>query len=167
MKKVHTTDRERKSDQRLGCIAFPIVNGTIWLCWLLAGEGQTQTDVNYWALGAVWCVNGIIFILAVLFRPALGVGYIASIALILVTVTMLGCLFLASCVVGYAVGIPLGNIADSERGVNVGHALGYLVAFVLFFVGLYFLFQRVRAAYEDWWTPPPRDTQEDTRKKPD
>ena len=161
MKKVYTTDQERKSDQRLGCIAFPLVNGAIWLGWLIATEGLTEIDVIpwAWALGAAWFVNGIIFILAFLFRPSLGVGYIVSIALILVAVMMLGCIFLVSCFAGLAVALPL--------DIAITHVLGYLVALVLLFGGLRFFYRWAHAAYEDWWVPPPTDTPGKTRNKPD
>ena len=160
MKKVYATDQERKSDQRLGCIAFPLVNGAIWMGWLVVTEGLI-IDANLFALGlgAAWFVNGIIFILAFLFRPALGVGYIVSIALILVAVMMLGGLCLVSCFAGYAVALPLDIV--------ITHVLGYLVALVLFFVGLRFFYRWAHAAYEDWWSSPPTDTPGKTRNKPD
>ena len=65
----------------------------------------------------------------------------------------LSALFLASCVAGFAVGIPLPD------------AWGYLVFFVLFLYGSSRLFKATIAVFRDWWSPPPNGTQEDSAGK--
>jgi prolipoprotein diacylglyceryltransferase len=86
-------------------------------------------------------------ILAFCFRPAMGVGFIASTALTMIAVVVLGCLLVTSCVTGFAVAIPLGGAEDSTEGTPVAHLLGCLVFFVLFLGGLYWLYRWAHAAY--------------------
>jgi WD40 repeat protein len=149
VKQVYTTDQERKSDRRRGCIALPLVNGTLWVIALIVNQELTWIAVEHLFCLMAWPVNGIILVWAFLFRPEVGTGYISSIALTLVAVIIAGALFLASCVAGYAVGIPLGSVMGC-----VGHVLGFLVFFVLFFGGLYYLYRWAHAAYRNWRSPP-------------
>ncbi len=80
-RKVYTTDRERKSDQVIGCVAFPIVNVALWLAMSRLLAEATTDQARARALLLPWIVNGLVLILAFLFRPQTGVGYIAWIGL--------------------------------------------------------------------------------------
>jgi len=159
-RKVYETGRRKKSDQRLGCIAFPLVNVVLWLLGMISSESMTNISAEVMALTLAWIVNGLILVLAFKFRPDIGVGYIMSVGLTMCATIMMGVLFLASCVAGLAVGLSLEGATGSTTGVPFGHVLGYLAGFGLFFGGLYLLYRWVHPIYVNWWSSPPRDLQE-------
>ena len=74
-RQVYTTARERRTDQIVGFIAFPIVNFTLWyvIDRLLVSAIAPRSIV----LLLPWIVNGAVLGMAFLFRPQMGVGYIA------------------------------------------------------------------------------------------
>lgn len=74
-RQVYTTARERRADQIVGFIAFPIVNFTLWyvIDRLLVSAIAPRSIV----LSLPWIVNGAVLGMAFLFRPQVGVGYIA------------------------------------------------------------------------------------------
>lgn len=152
IRKVYATDRERKSDQRLGCVAFPLVNVPLWLIGLLISESVPHTTFQAIVLLLTWIVNGLILIAAFLFRPQIGVGYIMSVALIICGTLMMSALTVGSCLAGLAVALPLEAAEGPTTGIPAGHVLGYLVGLTLFFGGLTLLYRWARAAYRSWWS---------------
>jgi hypothetical protein len=155
-RKAYATEREPKSDQLIGAIAFPLVNGVLALIvvalrrWAAASHGSFDHDpVAIGILVLPWAVNGFILALAFLFRPQIGVGYIASIAVILSAVVVLGLVFLGACAVslpGWLLG-PVGIVL-------------FLVALVL---GLIIAGQRASDAFMNWWAPAPEGKEEEAR----
>ena len=106
-RKVYATPRERKTDQFMGFWAFPIVNVPLWLIYQMlysrlpaevAATGAASLgQVRILVTALPWLVNGIVLVLAFVFRPQLGVGYVTSAAIALIVVIALGALFLAAC----------------------------------------------------------------------
>ena len=111
-RKTYTTDHERKIDQLRGFIAFPLVNGALGLVVLIAGQGRTGEGSF---LNLVWPINILILIMAFLFRPQMGVGCVMAISVTIVAVMLLGTVFLASCVAGYAVAVIVRNLVKGCR----------------------------------------------------
>ncbi len=101
-RKIYTTARERKIDQLIGFAAFPILNTVLSMAvWLLAqaAYGLHATD-SVSTLGIslpVWIANGIVLILAFLFRPHIGIGYVAAMAVALCASVAMSILFLGAC----------------------------------------------------------------------
>lgn len=153
MKKVYTTDQERKSDRLRGCIIFPLVNGALWVFALMADSLLPEANRLFCLMA--WPVNGIILTWAFSSRPEVGAGFISFIALAVVALIMLCCLCLASCVTGFTVTISLEDVLGSiDDGIPVAHALGYLVAIGLFLGILIFLYRWASATYQNGSSSP-------------
>ena len=78
---------DQKYDQRIGFIAFPIVNILIWVVITLLSQQISRFDLSSSASGlrlAVtympWIVNGALLLWAFIFRQQIGVGYLVSFA---------------------------------------------------------------------------------------
>jgi hypothetical protein len=93
-RKVYTTDRERKTDQIIGFAAFPLVNAALWFAMdrLLADHVRG----NIWSLP--WLVNALVLVLAFLFRPQMGIAYVACIGLLCIPI-LPGFMCIAACFV--------------------------------------------------------------------
>jgi WD40 repeat protein len=147
-RKVYASDRERKSNQLRGAIAFPLVNVPLWLItgsllgWAerTYGGSPTYDSVHTPILLLPWFVNGLILTLVFLLRPQMGVGYIASIFLIIGAGIVLGGLFVVTCVLS----LPAWFLG----------APGPLLFLALFLGGLYYLCRWAAAAYREWWPRP-------------
>ncbi len=120
-RKVYVTARERKADQITGFWAFPIVNVPLWIIsqliysqlpTLAATTDRSSFELVYVLIVALpWLVNGSVLALAFLFRPQLGVGYIAFITIAIMAFTALSFLFVAACFVSILSAIVLGPLA--------------------------------------------------------
>jgi EamA domain-containing membrane protein RarD len=98
-RKVYATRRERMIDQILGFLVFPLVNVSLGITlWIIS---QMISSLWWFELSSVlpWLVNGIIIVLALLWRPEFAMGYIAFFGVAVTVVTLLGVLFLAACFV--------------------------------------------------------------------
>jgi WD40 repeat protein len=146
-REIYTTDQERKEDQLIGGVAFPLVNLILAMIIIQLWEGAEKT---YWGspeysairtriLLIPWFVNGVILTLAFLFRPQMGVGYIASFFVIASAGIVLGGLFVVTC----AVSVP---------GWCLG-PVGPVVFLILFGYGLVFVARWAKATYQIWWSP--------------
>ncbi len=138
-RKVYADSYERKRDQRIGAIAFVVVNVIVYLVYQwLAGptyEGSSRiihANPPLAALLLPWVVNGAVLAWAFLFRPQLGVGYITSFGAILVACMGLLAIFVASCVVLF----PLAALIMPAVG-NNSSATGLLLslAWIVLLVG--------------------------------
>jgi hypothetical protein len=109
-RKVYATSQERKADQIKGFWAFPLVNvplqTIVWMIlWMSSYVIYPRELTLVWALPLLfvrvlpWLVNGIVLVLAFMFRPEFGVGYIAFIAVAIIASTALSILFVAACFV--------------------------------------------------------------------
>ncbi|HLA08462.1 MAG TPA: hypothetical protein VJ022_13520, partial [Anaerolineales bacterium] len=130
-RKFYATSRERKADQIKGFLAFPLVNvplGIIlwmilqmidWMRYSQRIDSQELTwvsDLPWLVIRELvstlpWLVNGIVLVLAFLFRPEFGVGYVAFIAIAITASTALSVLFVAACFVTFLSAIVIGDLA--------------------------------------------------------
>jgi hypothetical protein len=110
-RKVYATDRERKVDQVRGALAFPLVNVVLGAIVSLSPR-RTDDSTGVLFLLLPWIVNVLVLVLAFLFRPEIGTGYIVSIAFTISAALALGVLFVVACVIslpGWALG-PVGPV---------------------------------------------------------
>ena len=138
-RKVYATSRERKADQIKGFWAFPIVNVPLWIVsQMIYSQLPTRvamTDLSSFMLirGLVsalpWLVNGIVLVLAFLFRPGFGVGYVAFIAIAITVVTALSVLFVAACFMSVVSTLVIGPLAIALFVVLMSGGLYYLAIF--------------------------------------
>jgi hypothetical protein len=104
-RKVYTTSRERRIDQLIGFAAFPLVNAVIFAAnWLLAWAADalhapTQEVQTFQVCISLlpWIVNGLVLVLIFLFRPYMGIGYIACMGITLCVPVALCGLFVWAC----------------------------------------------------------------------
>lgn len=154
-RKVYVSQRERKTDQLIGFVAFPLINALLLAVsnQLLAETGATYRgepgdDPILTAISLLpWIVNGIVLAVAFILRPGFGIGYISFIAAAVVVVTALSGLFLAACFT--TVGLSL-VIEQLIKG--LGNALLWPAFFGLMLLGLIFLGRVAYSLVRDWWS---------------
>jgi hypothetical protein len=110
--KVYDSEYDRRSDRIIGIIAFPIVNGALWLLqsWLL-GPGVSGRYLSVPASLALvtaieafpWVVNGVLLLLALIYRPEIAIGYLGFLGGILLLGGALAAIVVVSCVVSIPV----------------------------------------------------------------
>ena len=127
-RKEYVTRRERMVDQIIGFWAFPLVNVVVWII-------SQRID----SLALPWLVNIIVLILAYLFRPEFGIGYITFIAVALIVVTASSALFVAACFVSILSAAVLGDLA-------------VLLFAILMLVGLSGLARFAIDVFRNWWS---------------
>jgi hypothetical protein len=146
--RVYDSYAEQKIDQRIGFVAFPVINIAVWIIagMLLAqttgaGIDQAATVARLRAASTwlPWVTNGFVLIVAAIFRWHMAVGYLVSLGGFLVTGVGLGLI----SVVAYFVTAPLQALFD----------LGGLLFFLLLIlvVGGWFLF-KMFGVLRRWWT---------------
>jgi hypothetical protein len=154
-RKVYADSYERKRDQRIGAIAFVVVNVIIYLAyrWLMRPTYEGSSRIIHVQVPIAvqlmpWVVNGAVLVWAFLFRPQLGVGYITSFGAILVACMGLLAIFVASCVVL----IPLAIILPQAAGRDGGATLAGIIWIGLLLAGsIWFLVFGFRIASK-WWS---------------
>jgi hypothetical protein len=144
---VYDSYAEQKIDQRIGFIAFPIVNIVVWIIagMLLAqtngaGFDQAATVAKLRAASTwlPWVVNGFVLIVAAIFRWHVGVGYLVSIGGFLVTGVGLG---LIGVVVSF-VSVPLLALTG---------LLGLLVFLLLMLAASIWFLVKMFGLLRRWW----------------
>jgi hypothetical protein len=85
--RVYDSYAEQKIDQRIGFIAFPIVNIIVWAAIRLLSAQLSSLDVSPSAVRLrttitllPWVVNGLVLVWALIFRWHIGTGYLISFA---------------------------------------------------------------------------------------
>ena len=137
-RKVYAGGRERRTDQILGFLAFPLVNVPLGLVlWSVSQTRDSSLLTLAWALP--WLINGILLFGAFLLRPEFGVGYIAFVGIVLIVATALSFLFVAACFVSVVASIALGDMAN-------------VLFFILLLAGLYGLGVFAVDAFRNWWS---------------
>jgi len=143
--RVYDSYAEQKMDQRIGFIAFPIVNIIVWaIIQLLSGQvSSLDTSPSAMRLRLTitllpWVVNGLVLLWALIFRWHIGMGYLTSFAGLAITGIGLG---LITMLVIFA-STPL-------------FALTGLIGLVLFLLlligsGLWFLY-KMFGLLRRWW----------------
>ena len=111
-RKVYTTRRERRTDEIIGFLAFPLVNVPLWIFLLLVAQMIDSQLLETLVSALPWLVNGSVVVLALLLRPEFAIGYIAFIAFAVTLVTALGILFVAACFVTFVTVLAFSDMSD-------------------------------------------------------
>ena len=145
--RVYDSYAEQKIDQRIGFVAFPIVNIVVWLIagMLLAqttgaGIDQAATVARLRAASTwlPWVANGFVLILLAIFRWHIAVGYLVSFGGFLVTGVGLG---LIGVVVSF-VSVPLLALTG---------LLGLLVFLLLVLAASIWFLLKMFGLLRRWW----------------
>jgi len=139
-RKVYASDRERKRDRRIGFLVFLGVNVVPWGGLAIMSPWAPQGSQLLNALLLVpWIVNGVVLAWALIFRPYVGVGYLACLGGIIVGSVALGVVFVGSCLIALATAMVIGPLA--------------VIVFLLLFIGGIFLLGRwAISAFQNWWS---------------
>jgi hypothetical protein len=145
--RVYDSYADQKIDQRIGFIAFPIVNILVWLVagMLLARTTGASVDQasNVATLRAAanwlpWIVNGLVLIWAAIFRWHIGVGYLVSLGGFLATGLGLGLLW----VIVSFVSVPLLALAG---------LIGLVVFLLLMLAASIWFLLKMFGLLRRWW----------------
>jgi hypothetical protein len=99
-RKDDATGRQRMDDQIIGFLAFPLVNVPLFII---------SQKLESWALP--WLVNIMVLVLAYLFRPEFGAGYMAFMAIAIAVLIALSVVFVAACFVSIWSAEVIGELA--------------------------------------------------------
>jgi hypothetical protein len=141
----YATGRERRTDQILGFLAFPLLNVPLGIIlWFIPQTTILSRMSNPTLLLLIsalpWIVNGIVLVLAFLLRPDFAVGYIAFIGAAVAVVTALSVLFVAACFVTILSAAIIGEQL----------AIGLFV--VLMLGGVSVLVALAIYIFQNWWS---------------
>ncbi len=151
-RKNYTTARKRKIDQIIGFAAFPLVNIVLWLVAnsLARRVATASLELSYdeartYLLLFAWSTNAIVLLLAFVFRPQFGVGYIVSIGVAMCMPLVLGVLFVTAC---FTTGVLTAGSHDYGRGSG---AAALCMFGGLMLVGAVWLSWRAYTWIVRWW----------------
>ena len=145
--KEYETFAEQKIDQRIGFVAFPIVNAIVWLAVvLLTGWVDSITvepTVRHPNLRLAiallpWVVNGLVLLWAVVFRRYIASGYLVCLGGLLVVGTVLGLI----AVVSFFLAVPLTALAGPA---------GALIFMMLAIIASTWFMLKVMPMFRNWW----------------
>jgi hypothetical protein len=145
--KVYDTFAEQKIDQRIGFVAFLIVNVLVGLLTGLLSRWvdsiTIEPTVRYPTLRLAiallpWAVNGLLLLWAAIFRRYIAVGYLVSLAGVLVVGAVLGLIG----VVSFFISVPVTALIEP---------LGTLVFLGLALAGSIWFILKVIPIFKGWW----------------
>ncbi len=145
--KVYETFAEQKADQRIGFIAFPILNILVWLAvWLLSRYVDSITvepSVRHPNLRLAitllpWVVNGLALLWAVIFRRYIASGYLVFLGAFMVVGSILGLIGL----IAFFVSVPLTALTG---------LLGALIFLLLALGGCIWFMLKLVPIFRRWW----------------
>ena len=145
--KVYESFAQQKIDQRIGFVAFPIVNLVVWLLvWLLSSWVDSITiepTVRHSNLRLAitllpWVVNGLLLIWAAIFRRYIAGGYLVCLGGMLVVGAILGLIG----VVAFFLAIPLSALIGP---------IGDLIFIVLALGGGIWFLLKIIPLLRNWW----------------
>lgn len=111
-RKVYATKRERRTYQIIGFLAFPLLNIPLWIILWMISQIASSSWLTILLSAVPWFVNGIVIVLALLFHPEFGVGYVVFIGTAVAVVTALSVLFVAACFVTFLSAVVIGDLAQ-------------------------------------------------------
>lgn len=140
-RKTYTTVHEKRSAQTVGLVSFLLVNAALLIA------------IYFWSLYALvgilpWIVNGGFIIFALIFRPQIGIGYIAGFGMIIIGTMAFGVIFVAACFTAVMIAKPFNFLLD-----GLGPLLMYILLPVFFFGGVYFVGRQAVNIYKKLWWP--------------
>ncbi len=145
--KVYETFAQQKIDQRIGFVAFLIVNiGVGLLIWLLSAWVDSITiepTVRHPNLRLViaalpWVMNGLLLIWAAIFRRYIASGYLVCLGGMLVVGAILGLIV----VVAFFLAVPLSALIGP---------IGDLIFILLALAGMIWFLLKVFPILRKWW----------------
>lgn len=143
--RVYDSYADQKRDQRVGFIAFPIVNILIWVVTNMLSQQISRFDLsaNAYSLRLAinylpWVVNGVVLLWAFIFRQHVGVGYLVSFAGFAVTGIGLGLITM----IAFFVTTPLLALTGLIGAV--------ILLAVLLVAGIWFLV-KMFGVLRNWW----------------
>jgi hypothetical protein len=146
--KIYETFAEQKIDQRIGFVAFPIVNlVVVLLVWLLSRWVDSITieptvrhpNLRLMITLLPWLANGLLLLWAAIFRRYIASGYLVCLAALLVVGAILGLIG----VVTFFLAVPLSALIGP---------LGDLIFILLALgVGIWFIL-KIIPLLRNWWT---------------
>ena len=145
--KVYETFAEQKLDQRIGFIAFPIVNLIVALLgWLLSGWVDSITveptgrypSLRLAITALPWVVNGVLLLWAAIFRRYIASGYLVCLGGIAVVGAILGLIG----VVAFFLAVPLSALIGP---------IGDLIFLLLALGGSIWFLLKVWPLLRNWW----------------
>jgi hypothetical protein len=112
-RKVYATRRERKIDQIIGFLAFPVVNVPLGIIiWTITHIQRIDPLLQLLVSAVPWLVNGIILVLGALLRPELAVGYTSFIGAMVAVAIALSVVVVAACFVIIPLAPLIGDLAN-------------------------------------------------------
>jgi hypothetical protein len=145
--KEYESFAEQKIDQRIGFVAFPIVNAILWLAvWLLNGWIDSITiepSVRHPNLRLAitllpWAVNGLVLLWAAIFRRYIASGYLVFLGGMLLVGTVVGLIG----VVSFFLSVPLTALTGP---------IGALVFLILVIIASIWFMLKVVPLFKSWW----------------
>ena len=116
-RKVYTSRKERISDLILGVVAFPVTNGLALLFLMMVADWLSDNEASrQLIMSGVWVVNIAFFILSLILRPYIGIGYATGFVIVSMLPIIAGIFVVGGCFVIFIffaiVGI-IGKLAQS------------------------------------------------------
>jgi hypothetical protein len=145
--KVYETFAEQKHDQRIGFVAFPIVNAIVWLVVVLLARWvdsiTIEPTVRHPNLRLAitllpWVVNGLLLLWAAIFRRYIASGYLVFVGGLLVVGTVLGLI----AVVSFFLAVPLTALTGPA---------GALLFMMLAIITSTWFMLKVVPMFRNWW----------------
>ena len=145
--KVYETFAQQKIDQRIGFVAFPIVNLVIWLLvWQLSNWVDSITieptvrhpNLRLTIALLPWVVNGLVLLWAAIFRRYIASGYLVCLSALLVVGALLGLIG----VVAFFLAIPLSALIGP---------IGDLIFILLALGGGIWFILKIIPLFKHWW----------------
>jgi hypothetical protein len=145
IRKRYESEYAEKRDKRRGIVLFPAVNLGLWAAvtylpgWLVAMLGLAAgTQLLRYIVLLPWAVNGLLLLLAFIFRPYIAVGYLTFLGTILMVGVGLAILVVGSCLVS----IPFWLLGP----------VGAIVFGGLVIAGLVYFGPKVASEIARWWS---------------
>lgn len=145
--KVYETFAEQKIDQRIGFVAFPIVNAIVWVAVVLLGRWvdsiTVEPAVRHPSLRLAiallpWVVNGLVLLWAAIFRRYIASGYLVFLGGLLVVGTVLGLIG----VVSFFLAVPISALTGSA---------GALFFMMVAIIASTWFMLKVMPMFRNWW----------------
>ena len=114
LKKVYANDKERKADQRRGIILCLLMNVCVWLLdylYRLDLMRLVGPEWSVWVQAFPWLANGVVWLLACIFRPHIAYGFVLCIGATFAFVFAMGAVFIGSCFIAVALTFAIGEFA--------------------------------------------------------
>jgi hypothetical protein len=132
-RKVYTSKSGRIFDLVLGIVAFPVINGLIYLLLMLINRDLKNDLAKEYILMLPWIINGLLLVVALIFRPYMGLGYIVSFFGLMMLPIIAGIFLVAGCFVIIIVLIVVGIMEELSKNYPLLSSSPSLLVSILLF----------------------------------